>query len=149
MSEVGRTFGVTLATSTVLTFTACGIQQPSREADVAFSGTALFARGQQVYDAYCLACHQRSGAGVPGAFPPLAATPILEDRIALIRATLFGRPGTAMPSHCNFDAGDIAAVLTYVRNAWIGTPKESISTKDVLLVSADPGSPLCQPTYKR
>jgi catechol 2,3-dioxygenase-like lactoylglutathione lyase family enzyme len=48
-----------------------------------------------------------------------------------------------MPSHCNFDAGDIAAVLTYIRNAWTSMPRESISTKDVLLVSADPGSPMC------
>ena len=34
--------------------------------------TEVMARGEAVYNANCAACHQPTGQGLPGAFPPLA-----------------------------------------------------------------------------
>lgn len=34
----------------------------------------LSARGEKIYNAQCVACHQASGAGVPGAFPALVGS---------------------------------------------------------------------------
>ena len=149
MSTDDRIFRLSLTIATVGILAACGLRQPLQQEDVTSSGRALFVRGQKVYDVYCLACHQRSGVGVPRAFPPLAQAPILDDKVGLIKVTLFGRPGTAMPNHCNFDSADIAAVLTYVRNAWTSKPKEPISSEDVARVSADLGNPTCEPLYKK
>jgi mono/diheme cytochrome c family protein len=35
------------------------------------------AAGQKIYAANCSACHGANGAGVPGAFPPLAGNPMV------------------------------------------------------------------------
>lgn len=102
------------------------------------------ATGQQLYEAYCIACHQRSGAGLPPAFPPLAGAPILDDKAALIRTTLFGRPGTAMADHCRLDAADLAALLTYVRGTWGSQPAEPVLPEEVLRARAEPPSPCRQ-----
>ncbi len=80
----------------------------------------LKAHGEKVYAANCAACHQASGMGVPGAFPAIngskVATGPLEEHI---KTVLNGRPGTAMAAFGKqLSDADIAAVVTYQRNAW-------------------------------
>lgn len=80
----------------------------------------LKARGEKVYAANCAACHQASGMGVPGAFPAIngskVATGPIEEHI---KTVLNGRPGTAMVAFGKqLSDADIAAVVTYQRNAW-------------------------------
>jgi mono/diheme cytochrome c family protein len=43
-------------------------------ADDAFDLKASIDRGKMIYMQTCIACHQPTGLGVPGAFPPLAGT---------------------------------------------------------------------------
>jgi len=92
------------------------------------------AQGKKLYNTVCIACHQATGLGVPGAFPPLAKSEWAngsEERI--IRILLHGLNGpitvnggsfnSAMPaigpgSGYNFDDAKIAYVLTYVRQEW-------------------------------
>ena len=92
--------------------------------------------GKAVYGAVCAACHQPTGLGLPGAFPPLAGSEWVagsEDR--LIRIVLHGLQGPikvkgteyvgAMPaagpgSGFNLNPEKVAAVLTYVRKEWAG-----------------------------
>lgn len=92
------------------------------------------AQGKKLYNTVCAACHQATGLGVPGAFPPLAKSDWAngsEERI--IRILLHGLSGpitvsggnfnSAMPaigpgSGYNFDDAKIAYVLTYVRQEW-------------------------------
>lgn len=51
--------------------------------------------GEGVYKKSCAACHQGTGLGVPGAFPPLARSPwLLDDRETPIRVVLLGLMGT-------------------------------------------------------
>jgi len=79
----------------------------------------LAARGEKVYAANCVACHQASGKGLAGAFPALEGSKIVlrkrDDHIAIM---LNGKPGTAMASFKQLSDTELAAVITYSRNAW-------------------------------
>ena len=84
------------------------------------SRDALMAHGKDVYDAHCAACHQDDGSGMQPAFPALAGNPMVTgDLDAHIDVVVNGRPGTAMAAFGQrLDARDIAAALTYTRNAF-------------------------------
>ena len=79
----------------------------------------LKARGEKVYGANCVACHQANGMGTPPAFPPLSGSKMVngpkDPHIAMV---LNGKPGTAMAPFKHLSDVDIAAVVTYERNAW-------------------------------
>jgi len=85
-----------------------------------FSFDELYERGERVYGQWCAACHQANGEGVSGVFPGLkegsmAVGPI-EDHIDVI---VNGVQGTAMQAFGEqLSEVDIAAVVTYERNAW-------------------------------
>jgi mono/diheme cytochrome c family protein len=91
--------------------------------------------GAQGYAAACVACHQPNGEGVPGVYPPLAGSEWVngseERAIAIVLYGLTGPitvkdvtyPGIPMPafspgSAFNWTDEQIAAALTYVRQAW-------------------------------
>jgi cytochrome c oxidase subunit 2 len=85
-----------------------------------FEVTELVERGEKVYQANCAACHQANGMGLPGAFPAIngskIATGPIADHVAVV---MNGRPGTAMAAFAGqLSDADIAAVVTYQRNAW-------------------------------
>lgn len=92
----------------------------------------LKARGEKVYAANCVACHQATGLGVPGAFPALSGSKIVNgpknDQIALV---LNGKPGTAMQSFKHLNDVELAAVITYTRNNWNNKTGEAIAPADV------------------
>jgi len=80
----------------------------------------LVTRGETVYQGNCAACHQADGMGMPGVFPAIngskVATGPLADHIAVV---MNGVPGTAMAAYAGqLSDADIAAVVTYQRNAW-------------------------------
>jgi cytochrome c oxidase subunit 2 len=79
----------------------------------------LAARGEKVYAANCVACHQANGKGVAGAFPALDGSKVVlgnrDDQIAIL---LNGKAGTAMASFKGLSDTELAAVITYSRNAW-------------------------------
>jgi cytochrome c peroxidase len=83
--------------------------------------------------ATCVNCHQRDGQGVPGVFPPLAGNPRVTagDGSYVARTIIHGRSGelrvgerifnAVMPPigiQQNLSDAEIAAVASYVRNAW-------------------------------
>ena len=80
---------------------------------------ALAEMGSKIYAANCVACHQATGKGVPGAFPALDGSKIVngppDAQLALI---LNGKTGTAMASFKQLSNTDIAAVIAYTRTAW-------------------------------
>ncbi len=85
-----------------------------------FDMAEMMARGEQVHLANCAACHQANGAGIPGAFPAINGSKVasgpIEDHVRLV---MNGRPGTAMAAFADqLSDADIAAVITYQRNAW-------------------------------
>lgn len=82
----------------------------------------LMVRGEQVYQKNCAACHQVGGQGISPMFPALKASAIAtkaEQRDAHIKIVLEGRAGTAMQAYgAQLSAVELAAVITYERNAW-------------------------------
>jgi mono/diheme cytochrome c family protein len=101
-------------------------------AAAAFSGqaSAQAVDGKAVFAANCAACHQASGAGIPGAFPALKANKfVLGDGSAVISTVLKGRGG--MPTFADsIDDAHLAAVITYIRASW-GNTAGAVSTADV------------------
>ncbi len=87
----------------------------------------LQARGEQVYAANCVACHQANGKGVPPAFPPLEGSKVvLGEQGEQIEVVLHGRPGTAMAPFKQLSDVELAAVITYTRHAWSNDAKDGI-----------------------
>jgi mono/diheme cytochrome c family protein len=105
--------------------------------------------GQSAFNAVCITCHQATGQGVPGIYPPLAGSEWVNGPSArVIRIVLYGLKGdvhveghvfnaAAMPvfgqvsgSAYNWSDEKIAAVLTYVRQAF-GNKSGPISGDDV------------------
>ncbi|HVU34982.1 MAG TPA: copper-containing nitrite reductase [Opitutaceae bacterium] len=99
------------------------------------------ARGKQVFDSVCFACHQMNGQGLPGVFPPLAGSDFLKaDRSRAIRIPVKGLTGpvtvngktynNVMPPQTQLDDAQIADVLTYVMNSW-GNDVGTVSADEV------------------
>lgn len=102
----------------------------------------LVAMGEKVYAANCAVCHQAGGQGVPGAFPRLDRSPVvLGAPGAHLDVVFHGRPGTAMPAFGKqLSDVDIAAVVTYERNAWSNKTADLLQPRQVAV--------LRQPTVK-
>ena len=82
-------------------------------------------RGEKVYAANCVACHQATGKGVPGAFPALDGSAVVAGaKTDQIKLVLAGK--NAMPSWKALSDTEIAAVITYTRNNWSNKSKENI-----------------------
>jgi len=93
----------------------------------------LLATGKTVYETHCVACHQSSGKGMPPAFPALDGSEVVNGPIdEQINSIVFGKPGTAMAAFGGIlSESDIAAAITYTRNAWENTAKDTVQPKDV------------------
>ena len=98
-----------------------------------YSLAELKSRGEKVYAANCVACHQANGKGMPPAFPALDGSKIAigskADHIAIV---LHGKPNTAMAAYGGqLGDGDIAAVVTYERNAWGNKTGDVVQPADI------------------
>jgi mono/diheme cytochrome c family protein/cytochrome c oxidase subunit IV len=91
----------------------------------------LVEEGKTVYENNCQSCHQADGKGVPGAFPPLANSdyPDYQDPEGHIKIVLNGLQGRIVVNDVEYNGAmqafsgllsdaEIAAVVTYERNAW-------------------------------
>jgi len=108
-------------------------------------------KGERLYKNNCQACHQATGAGVPGAFPPLAGSPwVVGDEARIVKILLRGLQGPIevmgnqyngnMPSYgengLNWDDRDIAAAATWVRQAW-GNGAPPVSEETVAAIRSE------------
>lgn len=97
----------------------------------------MIARGEKVYAANCVACHQANGQGIPGSFPALDGTPMVtKDRAAHIDIVMHGskkNPSMAAWMKQLSDT-EIAAVVTYERNAWSNKTGDLIEPKEIAVL---------------
>ena len=93
----------------------------------------LMAKGEKVYNTNCAACHQQNGMGIPPAFPGLKGSAIAIGPIeAHIDIVVNGKPGSAMQAFAaQLSDVDLAAVITYERNAWENNTGDSVSPQDI------------------
>ena len=88
--------------------------------------------GEKVYGAHCAACHQVNGEGLAPAFPALKGSAVaVGDIAAHIDVVVKGTPGTAMAAFSYLSDADLAAVVTYERNAWGNDTGDLVSPEDV------------------
>lgn len=89
--------------------------------------------GKTVYDRSCASCHGVSGQGVPGAFPAIAGSPVATGDIDKhLDVLVNGVAGTAMQSFISqLSEADIAAVITYQRNAFGNDTGDLVQPIDV------------------
>lgn len=89
--------------------------------------------GAGLYATHCTACHQASGAGLPGVFPPLGGSEwVLGDEETLLQILLHGVSGPievagqpyqgAMPAFGErLDDAEVAALASHLRSSWGNT----------------------------
>ncbi len=129
---------------------AAGDDTAVHKAEVAAAGAdELMAKGEAVYLANCSACHQPTGVGLAGAFPPLAESDFLQgNRKEVLAAALFGLSGPitvngveyngVMPSLGHLPDADLAAAITYVFGSW-GNDLAAVTTEEVAALRAELG----------
>lgn len=95
----------------------------------------------------CASCHQANGRGVPGSFPPLAASPwVTADAETPIRVVLLGVSGPIAVDGTTYDGAmpsfkdlltdeEIAKAVTHARTSF-GNQASSVSAEEVAKVRA-------------
>ncbi|MDN3520964.1 cytochrome c oxidase subunit II [Halomonas ramblicola] len=99
----------------------------------------LMERGEGVYGNICASCHQPEGQGSPPAFPALAGNQqLIEDVEWHLDKVINGVSGAAMPAFRNtLNPVEIAAVVTWTRNAWGNDTGELVQPAEVAERLAD------------
>lgn len=108
-------------------------EEEQRLLSMQMSMDELMTLGQQVYMAQCAACHQPNGQGIPGVFPGLAGVGVsVGDQQAHIDVVVNGARGTAMQAYRNtLSMRELAAVITYERNAWGNNTGDMVQAADI------------------
>ena len=158
MRRLGMTFGFAVLALAVIGWTAYPPAQsaeltqatherpPVRTVEV----PAAFAQadGEQIYSSRCSTCHQASGKGVPGVFPPLNGTEwVTEEKGRLVLIILHGLSGSidvkgqtysgSMPPWGSFLSDEeVAQVATYVRQNF-GNEASEVTAEEVATVRSE------------
>ena len=106
-----------------------------------WSNEELIAKGKTVYETSCASCHMPDGAGLPGTFPALKASPTVTGNINdQVKLVLNGKG--MMPAFGKMlSAVDFAAVITYTRNGLGNSVGDSIQPSAIqALQSATSGA---------
>src|SRR5436190_7872334 len=105
--------------------------------------SSLIAKGKLLYLQHCVICHQGSGQGTPGTFPPLAKSDYLMAKPENgIRPLVEGLSGRITVNGSNYNNtmppilltdDQVSAVLTFLRNTW-GNEGDAITAEQVKAV---------------
>lgn len=109
------------------------------------------AAGKALFTGTCSVCHQATGTGLPGVFPPLAKSSYIgKDPHRVAHIVLKGLTGkitvndreynSVMPPMNQLNDDEVANIVTFVMNSW-GNAGGSISAADVKKLRAQPGGP--------
>jgi cytochrome c oxidase subunit 2 len=93
----------------------------------------LTARGEKVYAANCVACHQANGQGVPNAFPALDGSKTVKGpKEPHMDIVMNGKANTAMVAFSKqLSDVELAAVITYERNAWNNKSGDMVAPAEI------------------
>ncbi|MGC1547111.1 MAG: c-type cytochrome [Rhodanobacter sp.] len=103
---------------------------PPKPQDGLFDGKALAEQGTKIYAQNCADCHGKDGNGVAGIYPPLNGNSSVNEPTGInaTRVVLLGgfppvtagnpRPYSMPPFAQKLGDADVAAVVTYIRQAW-------------------------------
>ena len=109
--------------------------QQQKQASTIMTLPQAMALGEKIFLGHCSACHQPGGTGLPGIFPALKGskiTTLAENRAQHLNLVLHGKSGTAMQAFGKqLTVQELAAVVTYERNAWGNNTGDVIQAADV------------------
>ena len=106
--------------------------EPAVDVNKEFTMDELKATGEKVYAGNCAACHQANGKGISGTFPGLDGSKIaVGPKVDHIKMVLNGKAGSAMAAFKHLSDVDIAAVVTYERNAWGNTTGDLVQPSEI------------------
>ena len=93
----------------------------------------ILPRGEKVYASNCLACHQPNGKGA-GPIKPLDGSAIVldADHARQLQVVLHGAADGAMPSWKQLSDTDLAAVVSYTKNAWSNKTGQLVQPAEVV-----------------
>jgi mono/diheme cytochrome c family protein len=104
-------------------------------------------RGEQIYKAKCIVCHQPDGKGLPGAFPPLAGSDyLLADKVRAVAQVLNGSNTELIVNKMKYTAPmppqvdskeDAVAIINYVLNNF-GNKAGEVTLEEVKDVVINP-----------
>lgn len=99
-----------------------------------FTLEQLMAKGEEAYNRSCASCHMANGEGIPGAFPALKGSAIALGPVDKhLDVVINGTSGTAMQAFGGqLSEVDLAAIITYERNAWGNDVGDMVQPLDVL-----------------
>jgi mono/diheme cytochrome c family protein len=142
----------------MLVLAACSAEQKSA-ANTSSSGSAPavaaaaespVAAGERTYGQICASCHQATGEGVAGNFPPLKGSPWATGDVRVpISIVLHGLQGEVAVNGTTYNGAmqpwsmlsddDVANVLTYVRSAW-GNTASAVTAAEVKAIRDGAGA---------
>jgi mono/diheme cytochrome c family protein len=124
--------------------TEVGPQQPTPPPDPMTLGKTL-------YQGNCASCHQASGAGQPGSYPPMIGSEYVTGSKEMLAAILLdGLQGpvtvkgsaygaNVMPAWANLSNDKLADIMTYIRKQW-GNNADEVKSEDVAAVRSKAGA---------
>jgi len=122
-----------------------GAAEETAAAGPAPEDTSPMAVGKQLYNGNCANCHQSSGAGQPGAYPPMVGSEwVLGSKPMLAAILLDGVSGelsvhgsefgtNVMPAWANLSDEKLADIMTYIRGTW-GNTADAVKAEEVTAV---------------
>lgn len=125
----------------VMIITGCGGENKSEKTTTPSLSQKENNAGALIYKKFCASCHQTDGNGVPGMYPPITETKMVNgDKDELIKIILNGMSGevevkgeiynNVMPAHNHLSDNQIADLLTYIRSNF-GNDSEPITPEEV------------------
>jgi cytochrome c oxidase subunit 2 len=102
-----------------------------------FTLAELKSRGEKVYAANCVACHQASGKGLPPTFPALDGSKVVTGAqaaqidVVLNGVTKNGAPTAMAAFGKQLSNVEIAAVITFTRNNWGNSTGEAVQPAQI------------------
>ena len=97
-------------------------------------------RGKEIYNAYCMSCHQEQGEGIEGLYPPLAKSEyLIADKNRSILQVVKGASGEMTVNGkvynmemTGFDLSteETSDVLNYIRNSF-GNKGDAVTPAEV------------------
>lgn len=123
--------GTPVATGTAAQTPATVEAKPTAKA---WTREELTKKGEEIYQKFCVACHKADGTGMPPTFPPLKASSVAVGHPVSrhIDIVLHGVKGTAMQAFGEqMTNEELAAVITYTRNAWGNKTGDAVQPEDV------------------
>lgn len=99
------------------------------------------ARGNKIYNEFCITCHLADGKGTEGAFPPIAQSDfLLNNRTASIKAVKYGQKGEIIVNEIKYNNlmtplglydDEVADVMNFIFNSWGNTSDKLVTTEEV------------------